>query len=1272
MTPSIFEATPEQIAALTDVDLRELIGLLCEQEVSAHGHSTAGVTWGGHQNASDGGIDVRVSLKKTAKIAGYIPRPSTGIQVKAQNMHRAAILNEMAPKGKLLDSIHQLAANSGSYIIASSLSSVSDTSLKKRKAAMKEALKGIDTASNLHIDFYDQRRLTSWVNQHAGLVAWVHKKTGNEISGWSPFGDWSSSPTDTDAEYYISDSVRLLCASIADEDGLSLIDGINLMRSKLHKEKSSIRLVGLSGVGKTRFVQALFDTRVGELPLEPSLVIYTDLSNSPTPTPLDLATKLIIDDQRVILIVDNCGIDLHKKISVLMNNSNARISLVTIEYDIREDEPEHTDVYKLEPASQDLIERILEYRYPEISSPSRSKIAEFADGNARIAFALAETAKKGESLVNLHDTELFNRLFHQNHEVDKDLINAGKICSLLYSFDGETLDGDAAELPILASLAEQSIQTFYQHVAELYRRQLMQKRGNWRAILPHALANRLAKLALEDIPLDLIINNILHHGPIRMIKSFSRRLSYMHDADQARDVAREWLGETGYLGQHESLSNVGEELLKNIAPIDLESTLTYLERQSSKYEKYFSSDNSNKETIISILRSLAYEADYFERCLSLLIRFTHLEKDQNTNNKKACDVVASFFHIYLSGTHASPQQRGNAIRALLQSQLKDDKEMGFSALSAMLKNDHFSTHYQFEFGARSRDYGYHPETNDEITEWYSIPLNIIEDFGSSDNPLCIKTRHIFATQLKWLGRTHQLVQQIMSIAGGFANDSGWPEGWIAIRSVINDRHTKTDPLLLQSLEDLADKLAPKSLQDLIRTYALPPRWGNLDILELEGEETRKEAFKKIRMMNIDLGQQLVQNPTELDAMLAEILHSDSDNILSLGRGLFIGSLSPLELWNKVVTCIKKEQLFNNHPYLLFGFLSEATEKRTDLVETILDSILDDEDLHPFLLYLQNGADISKQGVCRIIKAIEIDSVPTHSFGNLRLGRVTDTIDDNDIFKILDNLSKRPDGIKVCLEIFSMKLHSLNADKIKPNTVQRETGQLLLSKLTFNNKDDFDDYNLGKVIQACLDQEEDEPITQLMCQRMLQHLGAYRLNAWDLNRTFDALIKTHPKVVLDIFVEEADDQQETGRGIFRDLREDKPNALRNLSNEELKEWVNAKPDTRIYQLAKVIHYFDKNDEALEWSSIALWLISQSPDPTKTLDTFMYRFSPMSWSGSRASIMESRLPLLEYFTTHKALEISNWASTKLQILKKQVAEEREFETKRSRNQDERFEY
>jgi hypothetical protein len=50
----MLEITGDEIAQLNDSDLSSLIGILCEADLSSMQLQTAGVTWGGNQNAKDG------------------------------------------------------------------------------------------------------------------------------------------------------------------------------------------------------------------------------------------------------------------------------------------------------------------------------------------------------------------------------------------------------------------------------------------------------------------------------------------------------------------------------------------------------------------------------------------------------------------------------------------------------------------------------------------------------------------------------------------------------------------------------------------------------------------------------------------------------------------------------------------------------------------------------------------------------------------------------------------------------------------------------------------------------------------------------------------------------------------------------------------------------------------------------------------------------------------------------------------------------------------
>src|SRR5258706_1498992 len=158
----MFEIAGDNIAELNDEDLRTLIGLLCEAELRRKGLSLAAVTWGGSQTAKDGGLDVHVELAASA-IEGFIPKPHTGFQVKKPDMPRAAIIDEMKPKGVLRPIIVELIRTSGAYVIVSASGSTSGSALASRRQAMVEALEGVPGRERLKVDFYDRNRIATWL-----------------------------------------------------------------------------------------------------------------------------------------------------------------------------------------------------------------------------------------------------------------------------------------------------------------------------------------------------------------------------------------------------------------------------------------------------------------------------------------------------------------------------------------------------------------------------------------------------------------------------------------------------------------------------------------------------------------------------------------------------------------------------------------------------------------------------------------------------------------------------------------------------------------------------------------------------------------------------------------------------------------------------------------------------------------------------------------------------------------------------------------------------
>jgi hypothetical protein len=86
------------------------------------------------------------------------------------------------------------------------------------------------------------------------MILWVRNKIGKPLKGWRPYENWASAPGGIDEEYLLDDGLRLHDGAEAAEKGLSVEDGLLKLRSALSTPGTSVRLTGLSGVGKTRLV----------------------------------------------------------------------------------------------------------------------------------------------------------------------------------------------------------------------------------------------------------------------------------------------------------------------------------------------------------------------------------------------------------------------------------------------------------------------------------------------------------------------------------------------------------------------------------------------------------------------------------------------------------------------------------------------------------------------------------------------------------------------------------------------------------------------------------------------------------------------------------------------------------------------------------------------------------------------------------------------------------------------------------------------------------
>lgn len=1265
----------DDIAQLLDADLRSLIGLLCEADYRLAGLPTKGITWGGHQDAGDGGLDVVIRGEEVPPTTSYIPRRVTGFQVKKPDMPPAEIKKEMRPKNVLREEIKNLIREGGAYIIVSSTASTTNTTLTNRISAMKEAVIDIENHENLALDFMDRGRVATWVRSHPWLILWVRNKIGRQLRGWRPYENWANAPDGIEEEYLFDKGLRLYDGTKSRDRSISVEDGLLRLRKILNRPGKSVRLAGLSGVGKTRLVQALFDGRIGEDALNPINAFYTD-SGSPDPDPQTFAEQLIALRTQAILIIDNCPPDLHRRLTQTCVANESTISLLTVEYDVREDIPHETNVFRLEPASEELIEKLIDKRFSHISQVDARTIATFSGGNARLAIALATTVQRDETLSGFSDEELFQRLFKQRHDPSESLLRSAEVCSLVYSFEGEDTTSANSELNFLASLIGKTAQELFRDVNILKKRDLVQSRHVWRAVLPHALANRLAKQALEFIPKDTLLAAFMGCNSERLITSFTRRLSFLHDCEVAAKIATDWLAPHGWIGKNMgNLSNFGMGLFSNIAPIVPEKALEAIERvaHSDEGAQFTSREHVHYHQFVRLLKHIAYDPTLFTRSVKIMCRYALSEKlDENINSTR--NILKSLFYIKLSGTHASVVSRAAIIEELVYTEDSNCQDLGILLLDATLETERFSADHEFDFGARPRDFGLYPQSRQDVTAWFGTFINICVKLSVSDQPIAIKARKTLSNNFQGLWTTAGMLDELENAARRIHEHKPWSEGWPSVRSILRNDSKRLDEEILERLCRLEQHLKPANLLERARVYALSNQYSSFDLEEdYEDESNVTEHQALIEKITREIGIEIAQAPETLAELLPDLVSTDNLRLFYFGKGLAEGCNNKQNLWQILYTQLATTPSEKRQVITLEGFLSECRESEPAFYHTIMDGLVTDILLGSWFPEIQINSTVDQWGLARLHRSLDAGLASINMYA--RLAR-HETISDDEISSLIKKIFVRENGVEVTIKLLRIRFHGAKGVPNEYSSSLLAIARDVLSAYPFDHKQAYHsklDRDLSKIAEVCLRDEDGVPIAVSLLNRLEKALSQHHIYFFDYPDLLNVLAQLHPICFLDIFFQKTAKEDHRHRQVFFYNSKRHSNPLHRISEIDLLSWCDKEPESRYPLITWAIETYSESAETgkLEWRPIVYKIFERAPNLDVIFEKLQLLTHPIQISDSRATQLQKRSELFQRLYDHTNAQVRAWAQNMYTDLQESISKKLAWEESRKHERDESFE-
>ncbi len=1279
---AIFDIDKDELLGLSDTLLEELIARLAEAEVATCGHSPARVRWSGSINAPDGGIDVHVQVPVEQLDSGYIERPNTVFQAKKHRMRRADILREMAPSGVLSPMISGQATKGGSYIIVSLDEDCSPSMLAERVKAMHEAVRHDPSHPTLHLAFYDRAKLAQWVRQHPTVMLWVNRILGRGYSGWQPYGAWSRPPKGAEDTLVTASGITI---SLPSENGhpLSIKDAIEPIRQLIRLTRKAVRITGLSGVGKTRIVQALFDESVGANALDRTLAVYADTGDDPIPSAAAMLERLIAEQCSAIMVLDNCPSELHASLAARVTSVGSKIKLITVEYDIREDKPQTTEVIHIQAVGPEVAEILLLRRFPGIGQLNARRIAQYADGNARVSLAIAERVEEGESLAVLSDAQLFNRLFEQRHEPDEGLREQAELLSLVYSFSINFSETGDSELASLGTLAGYSHNQLFRTLKKLTDRHILQARSHWRAILPHAIANRLAASALETFPVAFLRSSFEVPGRERLLTSFAHRLGLLHDHPVAKEIAAAWLQPGALLSNLLALEDLPARMLQYIAPVVPDVLLNRIDEnlRATDFKSRKRHYDPRWSIILDILQALAWESKYFDRCASLLLQIADHETDK-PGHKNARDKLTSFCQPYLSGTHASLEQRIELLEECLSSGMPQRRALGLRMLSAGLSGSRWTSSGICEFGARQRDYGAEPDYEALMT-WQCAFIAIAVRVGNSvDIRLASGARTILANSLSGLWSNKRMGSVLADAARTLHARLPWGEGWKAIRTKLHflRKNPQVSPVLLETLDTLEKVLRPNDLLSTIRYYVLSRGYYNWvldDDFNQYDQDHYADAEERLKTRAEQLGREFAASLLCLSDLRHMLFPSDWMPYRSaFGQGLAQGTPSPRELWQDLINELDKDATDNKDFSVVIGFIEGIDRINETLAHEFLDHCAVHPSLSRVLVKLHPQRNFTEADLDRCMSLLDKPDTQPTMFDAIFWQKKCLHLPIPRVLQLAERLLTIERGEEPIINGLGMRLHGKKTTEDTPRPELLQIGFRAAIQILQKDTDargSLIDVFMESVVATALQLDENDELKHQWLDAVFSAIDKHYGYMNEYRKTIETTVALIPEAFLSRLFADSEDQRSMRLFFMRGSIGDTP-LLSGVDIDTLIDWCSSSDDPRIWAfvlqgLELWVRIPDTSGTVLNENAVKF--LEAAPEPYLVLESFAELTSPTSWSGSLANIWQSRVDAFSELIAHERDDISNVAKKFHERLMRMIERQRNREQQEDRKGEQRFE-
>lgn len=862
-----FNVREEQVGSLDPLALTELLLILLSIEVDLAHMSRRHIAGSMNISAPDGGIDCSIEWaprggNSLAPLPEWLPKILNGFQVKAGRLAPAGWAKDILEKNsgskkakRVKSEVSRILLQGGSYIGFSG-ESLNEQQIQRREVAIRKQLIAVKfpKAAKAAIKIMGAAEIARWVNSHVSAIAFVHSRTGS--ANLANVRTWKEWENETDTSMPFGDDAKR--ATIRES-----------LQKILAKPQVCARLVGFSGVGKSRFAMELFREDADLDHLFYSRVAYIS-SGGNLSDPDGLFNSFVRGGVFGLIVVDDCPLELHNKLEPIVTGKLSKLSLLTIDHD-PSSQPRNGHFYNLLPLAYSALRTILLAAAPKLGGRQVDIITEWAEGFPEMARLLISAVLEGVEVWELGDDELVSKLTAPRK---KPLSSRAKEClhglsalSRLPTWEGST------HLELFAAMVcHTRKQLTSDALAVLEARKLVDgRREHLLMVTPFPLAIRLAAKWWD-----------LHHARAQRLLEdpgcselwplLAERMLHLCRHDRVRAVVTKLVMSHNPNSREIWLTQRNSDLATCFVEIDPRGMEQLINARVEDLRRSTISDNTLGALPFHV-RRLARSRTFFRTSALRLLDFAA------SGNVASTDGFCRLFYVVGSGTSVPALERFGVLEEALRREDDRASELVVEALSCALKWD-TGLRENLDSWRLSPPHDWVPKTWAEVHEYWQRCLNLM--LGLLDN-----SRLYSLVQSKIEACLRDLIHHgAIDIADHeIRRHRGRIHGvWVGLRNQLGSLmrvHMYSDSR--SRLDSLRALLAPTDFSQTVYeivtvgTSDLSQPSTNGDFSSLNGEQ----AFR--------LAERCVTDPGTLMAVLDSVLNGRQQAAYEFGYGVASGS-----------------------------------------------------------------------------------------------------------------------------------------------------------------------------------------------------------------------------------------------------------------------------------------------------------------------------------------------------------------------------------------------